>query len=57
MSLHHVNAYIETLETERLVRAAAARNEAAWTSLVERFSRLVRGVARAHRLRAQTRKT
>jgi RNA polymerase sigma factor (sigma-70 family) len=41
---------IRAAESERLVRAAAARDEDAWSSLIERFTKRVRGVARAHRL-------
>ena len=37
---------------ERLVRAAAGGDEAAWQELVRRYSGLVNGVARAHRLSA-----
>jgi RNA polymerase sigma factor (sigma-70 family) len=63
---HHITPYIDALEaerrseaerrravraaeSERLVRAAA-RDTTAWNALIERFAKLVRGVARAHRL-------
>jgi RNA polymerase sigma factor (sigma-70 family) len=39
-----------TEETEVLVRAAATGDAAAWTALVQRFSRLVWSVARGHQL-------
>ena len=41
---------VHAAESERLVRAAAARDDAAWSSLIERFALRVRRVARAHRL-------
>jgi len=39
-------------EVERIVRAAAAGEDAAWSALVRRFTPLVRNVARAYRLTA-----
>jgi RNA polymerase sigma factor (sigma-70 family) len=39
-------------ELERLVRAAGAGDEAAWRSLMERFTARIRAVARSHRLMA-----
>jgi RNA polymerase sigma factor (sigma-70 family) len=65
---HHIPAFIDAIdadrrrarratpadsgEIERMMLAAAGRDEAAWTSLIRRFSRAVRGVARAQRLSA-----
>jgi RNA polymerase sigma factor (sigma-70 family) len=40
----------ELREIDRIVRLAAAGDQSAWSSLVERFAAVIRAVARAHRL-------
>jgi RNA polymerase sigma factor (sigma-70 family) len=64
MAHHHLSRYIDLVDADRrpagseigdvghLARAARARDGTAWTLLVERFTRGIRAIARAHRLSA-----
>jgi RNA polymerase sigma factor (sigma-70 family) len=49
---HHDRNYFAALTQERLVRAASAGDQAAWSALVARFDQHLRWVARRHGLGA-----
>ena len=49
---HHDRNYLAALTQERLVNAASAGDQAAWSTLIARFGKLPHGVAYQHGLGA-----